>query len=94
MALRVVSLPATTSRMKNEASSALVSCSPSMFAVASAVIRSSFGSWSRAAHSSVTRPASSAPAVRIWPTASSGFSLMMSGSLPDRITFVSCRTMA
>src|SRR4249919_908621 len=42
-AVRVVSLPATTSRMKNEASSALVSCSPSMLAVTSAETRSSRG---------------------------------------------------
>ena len=39
----MVSFPATTSRTKNEASSAGVSCSPSMLAVASAVVRSSAG---------------------------------------------------
>ena len=50
-ALRVVSLPATTSRMKNEASSALVSCSPSMLAVTSAETRSSRGAWARSAAS-------------------------------------------
>ena len=47
MAVRVVSFPATTSRMKNDANSALVSCSPSMLAVTSAVIRSSAGLSSR-----------------------------------------------
>ena len=55
--------------MKNEASSARVSCSPSMFAVASAVTRSSPGRPARSAARPVTRSASSAPAVRIWPTA-------------------------
>src|SRR6516165_5746606 len=65
IAFRVVSLPATTSRMKNEASSALVSCSPSMFALASAVTRSSPGRPARSAASPVTSSASSAPAVAV-----------------------------
>ena len=45
MALRVVSLPAVSSRMKKEASSPWVSASPSMLVVMSAVVRSSVG-WS------------------------------------------------
>jgi len=43
MALRVVSLPAAASRMKNEAISAEVSHSPSTSAATSAVVRSSPG---------------------------------------------------
>ena len=43
MALRVVSLPAAASRMKNEAISAEVSRSPSTSAATSAVVRSSPG---------------------------------------------------
>ena len=49
MALRVVSLPATTSSMKNDASSAWVSASPSMLVVMSAVVRSSVGRTTRRA---------------------------------------------
>ncbi len=43
-AVRVVSLPAA-SRMENEASSALLSFSPSMVAVTRAETRSSAGAW-------------------------------------------------
>ena len=43
MALRVVSLPAVSSRMKKEASSPGVRASPSMLVVISAVVRSSVG---------------------------------------------------
>ena len=43
MALRVVSLPATTSRMKNDASSAWLSHSPSTLALTRAEVRSSVG---------------------------------------------------
>ena len=43
MALRVVSLPAATSRMKNDAISAGLRLSPSTSAVTSAVVRSSCG---------------------------------------------------
>ena len=59
MALRVVSLPATTSRMKNEAISAGVRLSPSTSAVTRAVVRSSCGSFWRASASSVTSVARS-----------------------------------
>ena len=94
IAVLVVSLPATTSRMKNEASSAGVSCSPSMLAVASAETRSSAGSaWLRSARP-VTSSASSWPAVRIWVIASFRSSLTNSGSAPDRMMLVFFSTIA
>ena len=49
MALRVVSLPATTNRMKNEASSASVSDSPSTLPLTRAEVRSSVGCSRRSA---------------------------------------------
>ena len=55
MALRVVSLPAVSSKMKNEASSDGVIASPSMFVEMSAVVRSSVGWSTRKALSLVSR---------------------------------------
>ena len=62
MAVRVVSLPAVSSRMKNEASSPEVRASPSMLVVISAVVRSSVGSSVRRALNSFISWVSSSPA--------------------------------
>src|SRR5271166_4624331 len=93
-ALRVVSLPATTSKMKNEASSALVSCSPSMLAVTSAETRSSAGACARSAARPVTRSASACPAPSNCITAWSMSSERNSGSAPDKMMLVLARTMS
>ena len=89
MALRVVSLPAATSRMKNDAISAGLRLSPSTSAVTSAVVRSSWGSFIRASASSVTSMA------RSWAAASSAamipasvWSGTYSGSPSPRMTLV------
>jgi hypothetical protein len=89
IALRVVSLPATASRMKNEPISWSDSRSPSTSACASAVTRSWRGCCRRSCASSDSRPDSAAPepssAVAMF--APSG---TYSGSCAPRITF-ECR---
>ena len=80
--------------MKNEASSALVSFSPSMFAVDRAETRSPAGAWARSAARPVTRSASAAPAPSSWVTVSSRSALMNSGSAPDKMMLVLASTMS
>jgi hypothetical protein len=80
--------------MKNEASSAGVSCSPSMLAEISAETRSLAGSAWRASARPVTSVARSPPEVRIWVRASLMSSLMNSGSEPDKMMLVFFSTMA
>ena len=91
IALRVVSLPATRSRMKKLAISWSVSRSPSTSALTSAVVRSSAGWLRRSTAIRVISPDNSSPAVRNAATACSSLS-MSSGSPPDRITLDSCST--
>ncbi len=83
MALRVVSLPATASRMKNDAISADVSRSPSTSAATSAVVRSSRGLARRSSASAVAyAPMSMATFMN------SSKSVVRSGSPKPRITLV------
>jgi len=81
----VVSFPATTRRMKNDASSESVSCSPSTLALTSADVRSSVGFFLRSWPRAVTSWASSAPALRR-ATAMSPPSGTYSASVAPRMT--------
>ena len=93
IALRVVSLPATTSSTKKDASSAWVSASPSISAERSWLVRSSVGLFSRSAASSFMIPVSSWPA---WSAAAIGLSpgATYSGSPRPSTTFVFSKTKA
>ena len=93
MALRVVSLPATTSRMKNEASSVSVRASPSTFVLTSAEVTSSVGCSRRKPARSVMRMLSCWAAV-MKATIGSAPSSTYSGSPLERMTFEAWKTVS
>ena len=93
MALRVVSLPATTSRMKKDATSASVSCSPSTFVLTRAEVTSSVGCSRRTwARSSISMLSCCAAVMKA--TMGSPPSGTYSGSPFDRITFEALNTVS
>jgi hypothetical protein len=87
IAVRVVSLPATASRMKKDAISSSVSRSPSSSVLTSADVRSSLGCLTRCWAMSRRTAASDAPASRKTPIGFSVSGGRNSGSPPDRMTF-------
>ena len=89
----MVSLPAVSRRMKNDASSDCVRASPSMLVVTSAVVRSSVGCSRRKAASSVMSAVSSWPASSMatrWSLPAGRYS----GSSEEAITFEHRKTVA